>query len=171
MNAIKNNKGSAVPFLLTLIFLILGIIAIIIQTGMLSAVAFTVRSAMEQTARAAITENSENTYASKRESYAGAYTVTGADNTQILNTKAYLQEILQLTDEGTALVKRDTSGKELYRLEDIRLTLDNPPHKDSRTPLNATVTLTLIQPAKFGFATGDVPLNLKVVAYNSNKFN
>lgn len=171
MKVFKNNRGSAMPLIVVAVFFVLGIAAVLVQNYSFTATARSVRAAMEQTAQTAIVRNSEETYGSKRESFAGAYNVAGASTAQRIDAKSQLQSILKLTAQGTALVKYDSNGRELYRLQNIILQLQNPPHKQSVQPFAAVITLKLVLPAKYGDVAGNVTVPLTVRAENPNKFS
>ncbi|MEG0304320.1 MAG: hypothetical protein RR635_01355 [Oscillospiraceae bacterium] len=171
IKAIKNNRGSAMPLIVVAVFFILGITAALVRNYSFIATARSVRAAMEQTAQTAIVRNNEETYGSKRESFAGAYNVAGMSTAQHIDARGQLQSILNLTAQSADLVKYDSNAEEIYRLKNISLQLQNPPHRQSEQPFAATVKLSLVLPAKYGDAVGSVTVPLAVRAENPNKFS
>lgn len=173
MKAIKNNSGSAMPLFIVVIFFILALIAVIYQNSTMITTGRSVKAAMQKVALNAITQNSEETYPSKREGYTGAYekqldwnpTVENIDPTD------QITEMLNIAPEGTALVKRSAAGAELYRLDAIQLAVENTEFLTSSNGIKATVRLNLVFPVNYPLlGKQSITIPIKATAENKMKF-
>lgn len=173
MKALKKNDGSAMPLFIVGIFFILALVAVIYQNSTMIAAGRSVKAAMQKVALNAITQNSEETYPSKREGYTGAYEkqlawIPAVENIDPANQ---ITEMLHLTQEGTALVKRSAAGAELYRLDTIQLTVGNTEFLDSSKGIKATMSLNLVIPVKYPLMEErPITIPIKATAENKMKF-
>ena len=135
MKYLKNNKGGMGIFVLGLfIFLFLFVLIVALCQNYSSfAVVKTVHSVMEKTAVTAIARQTENTYASKRESNHGAYQTDGIEWTekiQSVDGATQLNKMLKIEQNGDTLTKYTVDGSLLYRLSNIDITISNPKIKE-----------------------------------------
>lgn len=173
MKSLKNNDGSAMPLFIAVIFFILALVAVIYQNSTMITTGRSVKAAMQKVALNAITQNSEETYPSKREGYTGAYEKQLAWNPAVENIDPadQITEMLHLVLEGTALVKRSAAGAELYRLDTIQLTVENTEFLNSSKGIKATVRLNLVMPVQYPLlGERQITVPIKVTAENKMKF-
>ena len=172
INAIKkpvsNEKGA-------LSVLGISLIAIVITLSLMVGMAYCFRmfaggnvitqvhDAMTKIATTSVTINSEESYASKREKYTGAYTAKHLDSDLTLLTsdevEAKLTEMLGLNPPaGKALGKYEDLGDGRYRVHyfitDVKVTITNPNIISQTDYIEAKITLHLHIPIEIGGFVG-----------------
>ena len=117
-----------------------------------------VHEAMNKIVTSAVTTNSEETYASKREAYSGAYTAKTHNEVLELLTEDALTEkltsMLNLNEPaGKMLGKYETKDgvyTPIYYISDIELIVDNPGLKEKDERMEAKIKLKLHIPFQIG---------------------
>ena len=170
MKAVKNNRGSAMPFFVVILFFILALVAIIYQNGTMITTGYSVRNAMQKVALNAVTQNSAATYPSKREGYSGAYQKVGSwqPAVEAIDPATQLTVMLQLTGEGEDLVRRGSGGEELYRLINVQINTENTAWQDRTDGIKATVQLDLVITVKYPLV-GEKKLTIPISVGAENK--
>lgn len=173
--AIGNDSGDGSIVALIVIFFLFSVMVAVFQNLSVIGVTRTVHSVMQKTAISAVTENAMQTFASKREGFAGAYTYNESldkwdEDAFELQVKSFLQEQLGLVEVGGALVKQE-SGSEIFRIENFSLSIENPNLTDTQNTLQSKLTLDLKMKVRFAIVESDVTIPLAVTAVNRNKFS
>lgn len=174
MKSLNNHRGSAVPLILPVIFCIFCLVAMLWQTASMTFKAKSVHTAMQNVALTAMTQNSVESYNSKREGYTGAFDKQGisfVDVTKDVNVTDLLVDALDLTPNGTIFSRLDDEGSVLYAISDVRLEITNTSPLDSTKPFTATLFANLHLPVKYPMiAERQITISLKTAATNHPKF-
>lgn len=167
---LKDDAGSAMPLFIILIFFVLSLVAVFYQNDTMITTGRSVQAAMQKVVLNTITQNSEETYPSKREGYTGAYEKQAEWKPAVenINPVEQLQFMLHLTPAGDALVKYDNNGTELYRLTDIQLLVENTDFLDTSKGIKSTMKLNLIIPINYPLI-GERPITILIRASAENK--
>ncbi len=163
----------------------ISLFAIVISVSLLTSLAFgfklystynivnNVHEAMNKIVTTAVTNNSEESYANKRESYTGAYqSKTDADILALLSEeeiKDRLTDMLALnTPAGKELGKYEDTGSgyvSLYHISDIKVEVKNPEMKKNGDYIEAEISLELHIPFKIGgFVNKSNIIDIKLTA-------
>ena len=170
MKPLKNNRGSAMPFFVVILFFVLALIAVVYQNFTAITTGYSVRNAMQKVALNAVTQNSAATYPSKREGYTGAYQKVGSwqPAVEAIDPVTQLTVILGLTGEGEDLVKRGSGDEELYRLTNVQINTDNTAWQDRTDGIKATVQLDLVITVKYPLV-GEKMLTIPISVSSENR--
>lgn len=171
---LNNNRGGANILILGIfVFLFLmTILATLFQNYALFSTVYATQDSMQKTALTILSRQTETTYASKRESNHGAYTPTGSDwleSIQSVDAVAQLNTMVKATRQGDTLIRYGSDHTVLYRLKNIRFTIENPKIHQQQT-LKATLSLLLEVPVRFGSLQSVIDLPISVTAENKTKY-
>lgn len=174
-NALQNDIGSAMLFILPSIFATLCIVAALWQLSIVTIQVTRVHTAMQQISLMAISENSAESYQSKREGYSGVFDRDSSGNWQdtaiTIDAGTYLCESLNLQPEDEQYVSYATNGTTSYFLSDVFLQIDNTSPLDSTDRLTATLFADLHIAVQLPIIEQQyITVSLKTTAQNKPKF-
>lgn len=141
--ALNNNDGAATPMILAFILACVVAFAILFQYFYVTATLKTIRQSCFSVSESLLVANAEASYQAKRDGYTGIWHVGPgefSDPTVHVDPISSLAEQLNIVIEGDTLVKRD-GDKQVYRLRDISLTINNPEFQDSDILLTSSLSL------------------------------
>lgn len=167
---LKSNQGSAVPFILPIVFAVICLIAVLWEAGVGIYKISSVHYAMKDVALSVITENSDESYFSKREGYTGAFNKE-TDISQSIDVTDRLAKILNLDVNDSSLIKRKANDDVSYTLKNISLELLNTAPLDTLQKFKVSIKLDLLLNVKYPMmSVKEVPISLIATAENAHKF-
>ena len=140
-----------------------------------------VHEAMNKIVTSSVTTNSDETYASKREAYSGAYTAKTHDEVLVLLTEDAITEkltkMLNLnTPSGKLLGKYELNEgvyTPVYYISDIELIVDNPGLTEKDERMEAKIKLKLHIPFQIGSfvnKSNNIELIITSVGVDTSKY-
>lgn len=170
--SLSSDEGAAVPLILAIILVVMVVFAALFQFFSARATLNTIRDTCYSVAETALIANAETSYQAKRDGYTGVWHLDGAavsDSVVYIDVSTSLAQQLNLISEDEDLVKTD-GERQMYRLRNIQLTIQNPDFQNENTALVATVSLVVDMNLKLPLMSATtVPVPVEVsAAWNRN---
>lgn len=171
--SLTNDDGASVPMILALILLVMVVFAALFQYFYTITILNTIRESCFSISESALIANAESSYQAKRDGYTGVWYLDGGeptDPTVIIDVKENLANQLNLISIEDELVKTD-GGREIYRINNIQFTIENPGFQKDNVPLTAIISLNVDMILRFPLIDSyPVSIPIQVSAAWNRKF-